>query len=523
MQFRISLFILLLCIGYMSHAQVIIYTDVFTNGVTATPAQVTAWNNFRASLLALPYYKVKVTGSVGPTVKECLNPTIVQDIALKLRTLPGPVATNAYSWIDGPNTWQIGTDINGRFGVNMTSLSNCDNPGHVIKPGIANSNWGGWGTATCGGPTQTITIEFWYGPPCPIATNLNATAITGKTATVSWDPVAGSTGYEYAVTTSATPPVSGTSTTLTTENVGSLTPSTTYYLHVRNICSSTSASQWNTYIFKTLPPCYPPVGFVVTNLSTSSATIGWSPWPSALNYDYVFNLDRNDPLPTAVFNTTSATAFLQGGLTENTWYYVHIRSNCAAGEISVWSLDSFLTPILCKAPVVKIDHVNTDEAVAFWDTVNTGRAYEYAITTSPAPPALGTKYKFTSLHLPALYDGKEYFIHVRSHCNSLGIDGISDWGTASFKTFPVSVNEIDRTELNIAVFPNPTQGNISISISNINRESRIEVADISGRVLMQERLFDKTSVVNTAQLSPGIYLLKYTDGIHSQVLRFVKE
>src|SRR5690606_27776203 len=137
----------------VAQAQVITFVGNFTNATPTTLAQVTAWNNFRAQLVPLPYYKVRVTGSVGPTVTECNVATIVQDIALKLRTLPAPVTTNAFTWVDGANTWQLGTDIHGRLGVNMTSLSNCDNPGMVVKPGIGhtnplsvtstNANWGG--------------------------------------------------------------------------------------------------------------------------------------------------------------------------------------------------------------------------------------------------------------------------------------------------------------------------------------------------------------------------------------------
>ncbi|WP_276133549.1 fibronectin type III domain-containing protein [Polluticoccus soli] len=375
-----------------------------------------------------------------------------------------------------------------------------------------------------GTPISRVEIYYQIGPPCPVPTALNASAITSKTATVSWTAVAGSVGYEYAVTTSATPPMTGlTTTTLTSVNLTALTPSTTYYLHVRNKCTGNGISQWVTYSFMTLPPCQPPIGFKVSNLSPTSGTINWNVWASALSYDYLIDLSRNDPTSTTGITNTLTTSANSGVLLENTWYYVHIRSKCAAGEISNWSLDSFLTPIPCRAPIVKIDHINTDEAVAYWDPVPTALNYEYAVTTSPTPPILGTKYLYTTLHTAALNDGKDYYVHVRSQCNSLGVAGTSDWGTASFKTFPVSVGTAGNKDFNVALSPNPARTQVTVTVNGSMGNNSLEITDISGKVLIEMKNVSNAVVVNTSSLAPGVYLLKYKDSIHSQVSQLVKE
>lgn len=63
-----------------------------------------------------------------------------------------------------------------------------------------------------------------------------------------------SQGYQYAVTTSATPPASGTVTTVNDITVGSLAANTLYYIHVRSNCGS-GQSVWKTIAERTAITC----------------------------------------------------------------------------------------------------------------------------------------------------------------------------------------------------------------------------------------------------------------------------
>jgi hypothetical protein len=85
-------------------------------------------------------------------------------------------------------------------------------------------------------------------PNCVPPTALAGTPTSETTANVSWTAplTPPSLGYEYAVTTSATPPVSGTLESGTTASVSGLTANTTYYLHVRSVCSIGDTSSWAT-------------------------------------------------------------------------------------------------------------------------------------------------------------------------------------------------------------------------------------------------------------------------------------
>jgi hypothetical protein len=363
------------------------------------------------------------------------------------------------------------------------------------------------------------------GPPCPGPTGATATNILSTSATLSWNPVSGSVGYDYVVDQNAslTPPYTPSTITNTTFNKTGLTPSTQYYLHVRNKCSANNPSPWVDYAFTTLPPCEPPKGFQATNLEPSSATLNWDPWPSAQTYDVIVDQVAAAPVSTTGAVNTALTSIPTGTLQENTLYYVHIRSNCAGGQQSWWSLDSFLTPIPCREPKVKIDYVNTDEAVAYWDPVPTATRYEYAITTSPTPPPVGTEYPSTAVHTSALNDGREYFVHVRSHCNSIGIVGTSPWGTASFKTFPVSVKGAGRDQLSVAAYPNPVDNLLTIEVSG-RRTAAAELilTNVAGKELQHIRAENAKTNIDMSGLAPGIYFVRYTDQAYSRVIRITK-
>jgi hypothetical protein len=359
-----------------------------------------------------------------------------------------------------------------------------------------------------------------------VPTAPTATAITSTTATVGWTGVTGSIGYDYVVNTSPGNPSTGiSSTTATSAPVTGLLPSTNYYLHVRNKCSSTSISIWIHHPFTTLPPCEPPIGFHTTDLTPTSAGINWAAWPSALSYDYLVDQNRADPVgSTGLLNTTAISASIPSGLLENTWYYVHIRSRCAANEISDWMLDSFLTPIVCRAPQLNVEHLNTDEAVTYWDAVPTAYQYEYVIDQSASDPAVGTKYAYTSIHTSALKDGVTYYVHVRSNCESVGVKSSSPWATTSFKTFALGIGNTTTGPLRLSIFPNPVTDKMHIQFSGKRDGAAIvTITDVAGRTVKIVDVTADDMYVDMSTATPGTYLLKYKDQSHTKMIKLDKK
>ena len=367
--------------------------------------------------------------------------------------------------------------------------------------------------------------------PCTVPSALQTSGLTSTTATISWGAVSGSFGYQYVVNQTAADPTASATLTNTTSNSVSLTgltPATTYYMHVRNKCNSggtgfSGISAWVNYAFTTYPPCTAPAGFTLSNLTPSSATISWRRLISASNYDYIIDQTRDEPTAsTGAVNTIDSSANLTG-LAEDTWYYVHIKAHCAGGEMSPWSLDSFKTPVPCRKPQVSIDYINTDQAVATWPAVKTATHYEFAVKKTASLPDLGTKIETNSQLLTALLDGQQYYVFVRAHCNSLGIIGESEWTMASFKTFPLSVNNVNGDAKGIAVYPNPVKNMLTIKLNGKADEAKVAIADMTGKVVVVAALQQQETNVDLSKLTPGIYLVKYTSGAYHETIKIVKE
>jgi hypothetical protein len=61
----------------------------------------------------------------------------------------------------------------------------------------------------------------------------------------------------------------------------------------------------------------------------------------------------------------------------------------------------------------------------------------------------------------------------------------------------------------IQVYPNPASTQLTIDAgSNWNEVIALELYDLSGRVVLSERLNARTTIVNLSNFSEGIYILK---------------
>ena len=340
-------------------------------------------------------------------------------------------------------------------------------------------------------------FEIRLSPTCPDITGLIVGGVTSSTANTSWNDMSngGALAYEYAITTSATPPTSGTSTTATFYAASGLLPQTVYYLHVRSSCTGGTFGNWSTVSFTTacaevtsfiqnfdavttpaFPNCWFKVGTTGTvNTQTSSSSslpnclyiYGSSATSQAIvrtipvsnlgagTHRFKFKMRANFTVggilelgyltnPTDSNSFVALTSFTASSLT-----YVDYVYNVPAGTYSNYPafrhtgspansilVDDVIWEALPSCPDMTglvVSGVTAFGANTSWDDMSNGGAlgYEYAVTTSATPPTSGTATTSTFYVASGLSPQTVYYLHVRSSCTG---GAFGNWSTITFTT-----------------------------------------------------------------------------------------
>ncbi len=289
----------------------------------------------------------------------------------------------------------------------------------------------------CGGGVYSTwtTIPFTtLAIPCNPVTGLGSSSITSNDADISWTPVTGAIGYEYVINvTPGAPITSGTPTTSTTTHTSGLSPSTTYYAHVRTSCGSGTFSSWTTTSFTTLSsPCSPVTGIIAGSITSTDADITWAAVTGATGYEYVVNTTIADPFTSGT--STTATTFHSSGLSSSTTYYAHVRTNCGGGILSAWSTIPFTTLVAPCSSVTGLgsSSITSTDADISWSPVAGATGYEYVVDNTPTDPSSGgTHTTAVTTHASGLLPSTIYYAHVRTVCSG-GM--FSSWSATSFTT-----------------------------------------------------------------------------------------
>jgi hypothetical protein len=335
---------------------------------------------------------------------------------------------------------------------------------------------------------------------CNTVDNLNATNITPSAATISWNT--GSGNYEYAVTTSSTPPSSGTVTSNNSVAITGLSNATTYYAHVRTICSALYSSGWLSFAFET--GCKPPspLSMQLNILPTGIMNAKWNTVAGAVDYEYYISTNATPPSSGTAITDTAFSA----PVNSMTQYYLHVRSGCGSGAYSAWTSKPFTTGCFMPAPVVSsLSHT----AGVKWNSIANAVKYEFALTHSVTKPLNGIYTTDTSYAIDKVNAGASYFFHVRAICSG---GKISEWGTMPFNT------------TGLQLYPNPVRETLNIQLNGIVDPSAfITISDAMGRVVARLRLTNNAGSVNTRSWAPGIYIARYNDGKNENVVQFMKQ
>ena len=73
---------------------------------------------------------------------------------------------------------------------------------------------------------------------------------------------------------------------------------------------------------------------------------------------------------------------------------------------------------------------------------------------------------------------------------------------------PLSAQTSAATDLSFSIYPNPAKDEIFISLQNTNTVAKVEIFDVTGRVVFSTANYTSNLPVNISTLSNGIYTLK---------------
>lgn len=272
--------------------------------------------------------------------------------------------------------------------------------------------------------------------------------------------------------------------------------------------------------------CNPPAGLATTFVSCDSVKFKWTATGSGKFYDYCVDQVMATPPAQFPLTVTGSPATGQwGGLHSSDVFYIHMRTNCA-GVYSSWETISFNTP-RCEAPRTITITPSTTKVLVKWN-MGCAKEFEYVLDMSPYNPGTsGTVVQDDSVVLTGLTPKTQYFIHIRSKCDSLGFPVYSPWTAGKAVALAssgtgVAINAGDAKE--ISVYPNPVNDMLYIDVlSAVVPAGMIELCTVDGRILKRQDRIERTNVIDTKALSPGLYFLRYYNGQTVQVIKLIRQ
>lgn len=199
-------------------------------------------------------------------------------------------------------------------------------------------------------PKMTFTYEPAEAGSCDKPKTLIVSSILPDGATFTWAQGGAETAYQYAcVAQGATPDswtnVEGTERTLTLHG---LVAGTAYDLYVRSNCGEEQSAGAKVGF---TPVCAAPTAPVVSDITTTSATLSWTAASGISKYQYIV-VDRDASedwtSPTLVEGATTASLT---ALTEGTKYDVYVRSFFNETTVSASVKVQFATPCVAMSAI----------------------------------------------------------------------------------------------------------------------------------------------------------------------------
>ena len=175
--------------------------------------------------------------------------------------------------------------------------------------------------------------------PCPVPTDVHATATTVTSATIAWTPAEeGQTDFQLHITTpGADTLVDATGSSVT---VTGLLANTAYTVTVRANCGAGVYSEWSAPATFTTNSCPDVTNVHMGTITTTTATVLWE--GTADSYEVAYG-EQGTTTEQCERVTTTSTSYTITGLESGSIYVVYVRSICGGGAYGEWADETTFT------------------------------------------------------------------------------------------------------------------------------------------------------------------------------------
>ncbi len=297
-----------------------------------------------------------------------------------------------------------------------------------------------WRNDSSGGnqpPAAIDNINISY-MTCPRPTNLTASNIAGRTATLTWteNGTAANWVLQYATNSSFTDNLSEIAVNGTAaKDLTGLSPETKYYARVKSVLGEEESSWSDVIDFTTTVTCPKPTNLNASNITTTSVTLSWSAGGSECGWDIsICETTSMHPETDGMIYSVSENPYTIEGLTPDKMYYAYVRANCAEEGLSVWSITKGFTtlPTCIKPTNFSASNVTSSSATLSWAAGEAGQdAWNVMYKKDSDSEWITVPVTMTTYSITGLSPVSTYYAKVQANC---GEGDLSKWAETTFTT-----------------------------------------------------------------------------------------
>ncbi len=371
------------------------------------------------------------------------------------------------------------------------------------------------------------------GTSCGAPANLQASS-TPNASIVSWNTVAGATGYQVVYKAASASAWSAPATVNTPSYlINGLTPATAYEARVTAVCGSATSTPENvsftTQNSNTGSTCNPPSNLTATP-TPSSITVSWSAISGSTQYQLSYKAAGTTTWSTP--QTVSGTTQTLTNLIASTTYNIRVTAVCGANTSTPATVDATTQQSTgaCPAPSgLRPIMVLSTMVVISWNPVPNASSYVLQIKSGAA--SNWTTFRnvtATRVQIRNLAPGRPYQLRVAANCPLGGLSTytpILNFTTAPVR-FAADENDANQTTGSAAlidgsatgtinelyVSPNPATDQAAVTITTGDgAPAKLDIFDLHGRIVrLTPFTLDNTTVFPLQELPSGIYFVRAT-------------